>query len=63
MVGQISNHHGKFANAVHEAEGTKFALYNLDEDLGETTDVSETFPEIYRDLKIRHLDWLRQFAQ
>jgi len=63
MVGQISNHHGKFDKAVREAEGAKFALYNLDEDLGETIDVSEKFPEVYRDLKSRHLDWLRQFAQ
>jgi arylsulfatase A-like enzyme len=63
MVGQIPNHHGKFANAVRDAEGAKFALYNLEQDIGEKTDVSEKFPEIYRDLKTRHLQWLRQFAE
>ena len=63
MVGQISNHHGKFANAVREAEGAKFALYNLEADIGEQTDLSEKVPEIYRDLKTRHLEWLRQFSK
>ncbi|MSU51484.1 MAG: hypothetical protein EXS37_20750 [Opitutus sp.] len=63
MVGQISNHHGKFANAVREAEAAKFALFNLDDDLGEKNDLADTRPEIYRDLKTRHLDWLRQFAK
>ena len=37
-------------------------LYNLAEDLGEKTDLAQKQPEIYRDLKQRHLDWLRQFA-
>lgn len=63
MVGKISNHHGKFDKAVSEAEGAKFALYNLEEDIAETTDLSDKFPEIYHDLKTRHLEWLRQFAK
>lgn len=62
MVGQIANHHGKFDKAAEEAERTKFELYNLDKDIGETTNVADQFPEIYRDLKARHLQWLRQFA-
>jgi arylsulfatase A-like enzyme len=62
MVGQISNHHGKFDKAADEAERAKFELYDLDADLGETTDVADKFPDIYRDLKTRHLQWLRQFA-
>jgi arylsulfatase A-like enzyme len=62
MVGQISNHHGKFDKAAQEAEGAKFELYNLDDDLSESTDVADKYPEIYRDLKTRHLAWLRQFA-
>jgi len=28
---------------VHEAEAAKFAIYNLEEDIGENTDVSESF--------------------
>jgi len=63
MVGEISNHHGKFDEAVREAEQKRFALYNLAEDLGEKSDVAEKFPGIYDDLKSRHLGWLKQFAE
>lgn len=63
LVGEIGNHHGKFANAVHEAERTRFQLYDLDQDLGEQHDVAIQNPAIYFDLKKRHLDWLRQFAR
>jgi arylsulfatase A-like enzyme len=62
MVGEISNHHGKFDQAWKESKDAKFALYNLAEDLGEKTDISEKHPEIYQDLKTRHLDWLKRFA-
>ena len=63
LVGEIPNHHGKFDQAVRDAEATQFALYNLDDDPGEQTDVSPRFPDIYRDLKSRHLEWLRRFAR
>jgi arylsulfatase A-like enzyme len=63
LVGEISNHHGKFDLAAREAEKTVFELYDLDADLGETRNVAATFPEIYSDLKQRHLTWLRQFAR
>jgi len=62
MVGEIPNHHGRFDQAVRAAESAKFALYQLDDDLGETRDVSAKFPEVYQDLKRRHLEWLRQFV-
>jgi arylsulfatase A-like enzyme len=62
MVGEIRNHHGKFDQAVQEAAKTKFELYNLADDLGEKTDLSAKFPQIYDDLKVRHLNWLKQFA-
>jgi len=62
MVGQISNHHGKFDKAADEAERAKFELHDLETDLGETTDVADKYPDIYGDLKTRHLEWLRQFA-
>jgi arylsulfatase A-like enzyme len=62
LVGEISNHHGHFDRAAKEAEAKKFELYNLGRDLGEKNDISAQFPDIYRDLKQRHLDWLRQFA-
>lgn len=63
LVGRIANHEGDFARAAAEAERTTFALYNLDEDIGELHDVAALFPQIYADLKQRHLDWLRQFAR
>ncbi|MDQ3623826.1 MAG: sulfatase-like hydrolase/transferase [Verrucomicrobiota bacterium] len=63
MVGEISNHRGRFDRAVADAEKATFELYNLAEDLGETSNVAAKFPEIYGDLKARHLEWLRQFAK
>lgn len=63
LVGRIANHHGRFDAAVREAARTKFALYDLANDVGETTDLADREPEVYRDLKERHLEWLRQFAQ
>jgi arylsulfatase A-like enzyme len=63
LVGEISNHHGRFDRAAKEAEAAKFELYNLADDLGEKNNVAAQFPDIYRDLKQRHLEWLRQFAK
>jgi arylsulfatase A-like enzyme len=63
LVGAIGNHHGRFAQAVREAEKAKFELYDLAEDIGEKHDRANDFPEVYADLKKRHLDWLRQFAR
>jgi len=39
---------------------TQPGFYNLND---ENTDVTSKFPEVCRDLKIRHLIWLRQFAK
>lgn len=62
LVGTISNHHGKFDAAVREAEATGFSLFNLATDPGEQTDLAAQQPEVYRDLKSRHVEWLRQYA-
>ena len=62
LAGEIGNHHGRFAEAVREAENAKFALYDLEQDIGEKNDLSAKHPDIYADLKKRHLEWLRQFA-
>jgi arylsulfatase A-like enzyme len=62
LVGEISNHHGRFGPAADEAEMAKFALFNLDEDIGEKNDLSAQFPDVYKDLKTRHVEWLRSFA-
>ncbi len=62
MVGEITNHHGKFDQAAADASQATFELYNVDDDPGETTNVAEDHPEIYRDLKSRHQAWLRSTA-
>ena len=63
LAGEIGNHHGRFAQAVRDAEKKTFELYNLEEDIGEKNDVSSKYPDVYADLKKRHLEWLRQFAR
>lgn len=63
LVGEISNHHGRFDAAVREAAAARFALYDLETDLGEQTDLADREPEVYRDLKQRHLEWLQGFAR
>jgi arylsulfatase A-like enzyme len=63
LVGEIGNHHGRFAQAVSAAEKKNFELYDLEADLGEKRDLAAEKPEIYADLKQRHLEWLRQFAR
>jgi arylsulfatase A-like enzyme len=63
LVGAIDNHRGRFDRAVRDAEAATFELYNLDDDLGEQTNLVDKHPEVYRNLKTRHLEWLRQFAE
>lgn len=63
LVGQIENHRGRFDRAAAEAEKTKFELYNLKDDLGEKTNLADKFPDIYQDLKKRHVEWLRAAAK
>lgn len=63
LVGEIGNHHGRFTQAAREAEKTAFALYDLEQDIGEKNDLAARHPDIYADLKQRHLAWLRQFAK
>jgi arylsulfatase A-like enzyme len=63
MVGEIGNHHGRFDRAAEETEKAQFRLYNLAEDLGEKQDLAAKHPDIYRDLKARHLEWIRAFAK
>ena len=63
LVGTIDNHHGRFGLAADAAERTPFVLFNLEQDLGETRDLSAEQPVIYADLKARHVAWLRQYAE
>ena len=63
LVGESVNHHGDFLKAVETSESTVYELYNLDDDLGESRDLATAHPEIYRDLKERYVEWLRQFVR
>lgn len=58
LVKELSNHNGKFEQAIEAARVADFELYNLGEDLGETEDVAKRYPEVYEDLKGRYIDWL-----
>jgi arylsulfatase A-like enzyme len=62
LVGEIDNHRGRFDQAARDAEKKVFELYDLAADTGEKRNLATERPEIYRDLKQRHLAWLRQFA-
>lgn len=62
LVGEIGNHGGDFRRAVAEAEKKEFELYDLEADIGEKNNLAAQQPQIYADLKRRHLEWLRQFA-
>jgi arylsulfatase A-like enzyme len=59
IVAEMPNHHGKFDGAIAAAEAQQFELYNLADDPGETRDLAAQHPDVYRDLKQRHIDWLR----
>lgn len=63
LVGEISNHRGRFAQAADEAAKTQFQLFNLRDDPAEKTNVADRHPEIYQRLKSQHTAWLRAAAQ
>ncbi len=60
IVADTGNHHGKFEQAVASAKSADYMLVNLDNDLGETTDLKDAHPEIYADLKARFIAWLEK---
>ena len=59
LVGELPNHRGDFRRAAEDAANTDFELYNLDTDPSEQHDLATDHPEILRDLKRRHVEWLR----
>lgn len=63
VVGDIGNHHGKFAAAVPRIRETKFELYDLETDVAETKNLAAEKPEIYQDLKDRYVRWFTQATQ
>lgn len=60
LVGEIPNHHGKFAAALPRIRETPFELYDLAADLGETKNLAAAQPAVYRDLKERYLRWFAE---
>lgn len=60
LVGEIGNHHGRFAEAVPQVEAAELELYYLPDDLGEERDLSKSKPEAYADLKRRLVEWFRE---
>lgn len=58
IVADTGNHNGKFDKAVSAAKAADYMLVNLENDLGETTDLKDKHPEIYADLKDRFVAWL-----
>lgn len=58
IVADTGNHNGKFDKAVSAAKAADYMLVNLDNDLGETTDLKAKHPEIYQNLKERFVKWL-----
>ena len=63
LVGEISNHHGKFAAALPRIQQTQFELYDLSTDLGEKKNLASERPAIYQDLKDRYHSWFKQATQ
>ena len=59
IVAHLDNHNGKFAKGAAAAMKADFELFNLDKDLGETHNLAQDYPEIYKDLKSRFVSWLK----
>ena len=60
LVGEIEDPDGKYREALPLVEETRFELYHLGQDIGETVDVARLHPEVYEDLRSRTIDWLKE---
>lgn len=60
IVGQIGNHHGKFAAAVPAIKAARFELYDLETDLGEKKDLAVEKQDVYQALKDHYVRWFEQ---
>ena len=60
LVGNLPNHRGDFERAARDAEAAEFELYNLKTDPGEQKNLAPEHPDIYQDLKRRHVEWLKK---
>lgn len=62
LIGELPNHRGDFRRAVADAAKADFKLYNLKTDPSEQRNLAAEHPDIYADLKHRHIDWLGAVA-
>ncbi|MGK0240223.1 MAG: arylsulfatase A-like enzyme [Candidatus Pelagisphaera sp.] len=60
IVADTGNHNGNFNKATASAKAADYMLVNLEDDLGETTDLKAKHPKIYADLKKRFVAWLEK---
>jgi arylsulfatase A-like enzyme len=60
LVGNLPNHRGDFRRAAADAEKAEFELYDLSVDIGEQKNLAAKEPELYQELKRRHVEWLRR---
>ena len=63
IVGDSGNHNGNFDKAVASAKDFDYMLVNLEDDLGETTDLKDKYPKIYDKLKEQLVDWISKAKQ
>jgi arylsulfatase A-like enzyme len=62
IVANGPNHHGHFSKTIPAVEQTDFELYNLDQDIGETTNLAQTHTDVYRRLKGHYVGWFKEMA-
>ena len=62
LVGELPNHRGDLRRARADAAKADFELYNLKTDPSEQRNLAAKHPDIYTDLKHRHVDWLGAVA-
>lgn len=58
IVAHLDNHNGNFDKGAATAATATFELFNIEKDIGETTNLASQHPGIYQDLKTRFVSWL-----
>jgi arylsulfatase A-like enzyme len=63
LVGELPNHRGDYRQAVADAEGAQYELFDLAQDPGEKQNLAAAEPKVYERLKRLQLDWLQEMAE
>ncbi len=58
LVGELPNHRADFRRAVTDATKADFELFNIEMDPSEKFNLAAEHPDVYADLKRRHVEWL-----